>query len=113
MSVLPQPSPARPQEIPSDVHVAPTHVGVPHLNAAPPPPHVCPFEHVPQSSRLPQPSGGVPQFAPSAVHVVGVQLPPPHRLAIAPPPHVCPVGQMPQLTVTPPQPSLWGPHAPG
>jgi hypothetical protein len=62
---------------------------------------------------LPQPSGTDPQFAPSAAHVVGVQLPPPHTLGVPPPPHVWPVGHEPQLGVTPPQPSLCGPHLPG
>jgi hypothetical protein len=113
LSVLPQPSPARPQLIPSELQVAPTQFGAPHWNATPPPPHVCPFEHVPQLSRLPHPLGGVPQFAPSDVHVAGVQPEPPHRLATPAPPQVCPAGQVPQSTVTPPQPSLWGPHAPG
>jgi hypothetical protein len=98
---------------PSELHVAPMQLGAPHWNASPPPPHVFPLEHVPQLSSVPQPSGGVPQSAPTDVQVAGVQLVPPHRLATPPPPQVCPAGQVPQSTVTPPQPSLWGPHAPG
>jgi hypothetical protein len=95
------------------LHVAGVQVGAPHWYAVPPPPHDFPVAQVPHASRLPQPSGGVPQLAPSALQVVAVQLPPPHRLATPPPPQVCPLGQDPQLTVTPPQPSLCGPHAPG
>jgi hypothetical protein len=112
---LPQPSPAGPQVYLSEAHVAPMHLAAPHWLATPPPPHVSPLAHVPvpHVRRLPQPSGTVPQFAFSAAHVVGVQLPPPHWLCTPPPPHVCPVGQEPQLAVTPPQPSLCGPHTPG
>jgi hypothetical protein len=76
---------------------------LPHAFAAPPPPHVSPPLHVPQSTVPPQPSGSVPQVALWLAHVAGVQT---HALELE---HVSGAGQLPQLSV-PPQPSDTGPH---
>jgi hypothetical protein len=65
LSVPPQPSPATPQVKPSCWHVLgrqsdpPPASALPHLKK-PPPPHVWPPGHMPQSSRPPQPSAAGP-----------------------------------------------------
>ena len=103
----------------------------PHLLAYPPPPHVLPLMHTPQSIRLPQPSATGPQsmcdwhwkgvqplqgpqssvpeqpllwMPQRAPHVVGVQAPLPHWFACWAP-QTWPLGQVPQFRM-PPQPSL-------
>jgi hypothetical protein len=68
----PQPSASWPHVAPSLAHVAGVQTSVPHLPATPPPPHVWPFEHVPQFKRPPHPSPVEPQVTPAAAHVVGV-----------------------------------------
>ena len=90
-----------------------TQLGAPHLYAMPPPPQLCGLWQVPQSMVPPQPLGMVPQVAPIAPQLVGVQLPPPHTPGVPPPPQVWPVPHGLQYGVTPPHPSLCGPHLPG
>jgi hypothetical protein len=61
----------------------------PHWFAFPPPPHVSPAPHVPQSIVPPQPSGNDPQLAPATAQVVGAHV----ACAQAPPAQVSPEGQ--------------------
>jgi hypothetical protein len=81
------------------------HGGAPHLPGTPPPPHVCPVGHIPQSIKLPQPSPIGPHVTPCAEHVVGVQLGVKHWLFE----QSWFVAQVPQPRMLP-QPSEAGPH---
>src|SRR5579863_7470745 len=75
----PQPSPAGPQAIPRDPHVAGTHLGgCPHAPPTPPPPHVSPgLLQVPHESEPPHPFPAGPQVIPRSEQVKGTHgLPP-------------------------------------
>jgi hypothetical protein len=97
-------------------HVVGTHGPWPHTFAEPPPPHVIPAAHIPQSSVLSHPSGIVPQFLPCAAHVVGVH---PQTFATPAAPQVSGAAQVPQSKVAlhpslmVPQVLFWAAHVVG
>jgi hypothetical protein len=75
--------------------------GAPHTFGVPPPPHVCPCGHVPQSIAPPHPSAMEPHVAPACWHVRGVHGLLTQTLFW----HACPFGHGPQSRM-PPQPLL-------
>jgi len=62
-----------PQSLPWLAQDCGEQLPLPHTLAMPPPPHVLPAAHGPQSSVFPQPSEMTPQFLASAWQVVGIQ----------------------------------------
>jgi hypothetical protein len=97
-------------------HVVGTHGPWPHTFAEPPPPHVIPAAHIPQSSVPPHPSGIVPQFLFCGAHVVGVH---PQTFAMPAAPQVWGAAQVPQSKVAlhpsliVPQFLFWAAHVAG
>jgi hypothetical protein len=83
--------------------VSPSYVQ-PHLFGVPPPPHVCPFGHVPQFTVIGKPQLSLsvtsPQFLPSRLqNAVSPSYVQPHLFGVPPPPHVCADEHVPQFTV--------------
>lgn len=86
----------------------------PHWFGVPPPPHVWPLGHAPQSTVPLQPSLWLPQVALAAAHaaevLAGWHVGAPHSYGTPPPAQVAPPEQVPQ-SMKPPQPSSTVPHA--